>query len=88
MMSDWWQRLRGKSRRPRISLVLVVYKMPLQARNTIRSLLPEYQRGCDAADYEVIVVENRSSELLDPGFIEGGFNIHYLEKRLADRATD
>ena len=24
--------------------------------------------------------------LLDPGFIEGGFNIHYLEKRLADRA--
>jgi acetyl-CoA carboxylase biotin carboxylase subunit len=26
--------------------------------------------------------------LLDPGFIKGGFNIHYLEKRLADRATD
>jgi acetyl-CoA carboxylase biotin carboxylase subunit len=25
--------------------------------------------------------------LLDPGFIEGGFNIHYLEKRLADRAS-
>ena len=25
--------------------------------------------------------------LLDPGFIEGGFNIHYLEKRLADRAA-
>ncbi len=26
--------------------------------------------------------------LLDPGFIKGGFNIHYLEKRLAARATD
>ena len=25
--------------------------------------------------------------LLDPGFIEGGFNIHYLEKRLAARAS-
>jgi len=25
--------------------------------------------------------------LLDPGFIKGGFNIHYLEKRLADRAA-
>ncbi|NIV20706.1 MAG: acetyl-CoA carboxylase biotin carboxylase subunit, partial [Gammaproteobacteria bacterium] len=24
--------------------------------------------------------------LSDPGFLEGGFNIHYLEKRLADRA--
>lgn len=26
--------------------------------------------------------------LLDPGFIEGGFNIHYLEKRLNDRASE
>jgi len=26
--------------------------------------------------------------LLDPGFIKGSFNIHYLEKRLADRAAE
>ena len=26
--------------------------------------------------------------LVDPGFLKGGFNIHYLEKRLADRASD
>jgi len=26
--------------------------------------------------------------LLDPGFIKGQFNIHYLEKRLADRAAE
>ena len=26
--------------------------------------------------------------LLDPGFIKGGFNIHYLEKRLEARAPD
>ena len=26
--------------------------------------------------------------LLDPGFLRGGFNIHYLEKRLEDRAPD
>jgi acetyl-CoA carboxylase biotin carboxylase subunit len=26
--------------------------------------------------------------LLDPGFLEGGFNIHYLEKRLKARASD
>jgi acetyl-CoA carboxylase biotin carboxylase subunit len=24
--------------------------------------------------------------LADPGFLKGGFNIHYLEKRLAERA--
>ncbi len=26
--------------------------------------------------------------LFDPGFLKGGFNIHYLEKRLADRAAE
>ncbi len=26
--------------------------------------------------------------LVDPGFLKGGFNIHYLEKRLTDRASD
>jgi acetyl-CoA carboxylase biotin carboxylase subunit len=25
--------------------------------------------------------------LLDPGFMKGGFNIHYLEKRLTERAA-
>jgi acetyl-CoA carboxylase biotin carboxylase subunit len=25
--------------------------------------------------------------LRDPGFVKGGFNIHYLEKRLAARAS-
>jgi hypothetical protein len=70
---------RPRARRPRLSLVLVVYRMPLQARNTIRSLLPDYQRGCDPADYEVIIVENRSPELLDPGFIKGlPGNFRYL----------
>lgn len=67
------------SRRPRLSLVVVVYRMPQQARNTIRSLLPDYQRGCDPRDYEVIVVENRSPELVDPGFIRGlPGNFRYL----------
>lgn len=61
----------GWGRRPRLSLIVVVYRMPMQARNTLRSLLPEYQRGCTTADYEVIAVENRSHELIDPGFIRG-----------------
>lgn len=70
MISKWWRRLRGR-RRPRLSLLLVVYRMPVQARNTIRSLLPDYQRGVSRDDYEVIIVENRSRELLDSGFLRG-----------------
>ena len=70
MKANWWRSL-GKRRRPRLSLVLVVYRMPVQARNTIRSLLPDYQRGVSRDDYEVVIVENRSREVLDPGFLRG-----------------
>ncbi|MEO0437597.1 MAG: hypothetical protein AAF098_11885 [Pseudomonadota bacterium] len=66
-----WQRALRTTKQPKLSLVLVVHRMPLQAANTIRSLLPGYQRGCRSSDYEVIIVENRSSELLDPGFLKG-----------------
>ncbi|HKK23530.1 MAG TPA: hypothetical protein VJ947_07575, partial [Pseudohaliea sp.] len=69
----------GRLRAPKLSIVVVVYDMALQARNTIRSLLPDYQDGVRAADYEVLVVENRSRELLDPGFIAGlPGNFRYL----------
>ena len=50
---------------PIVSFVLVVYKMPEQARNTVRSLLPEYQRGVSAGAYEVLIVENRSEHLME-----------------------
>lgn len=50
--------------RPDLSLVLVVYKMANQADKTLYSLSPAYQRGVEEADYEVIVVENISDEML------------------------
>jgi len=43
-----------------VSFVVVVYDMPLQAQNTVRSLLPDYQRGACPEDYEVVIVENES----------------------------
>jgi len=46
---------------PRLSLVVVVYKMPRQASNTLYTLSPAYQRDVSADDYEIIVVENASS---------------------------
>lgn len=47
-----------------LSVVIVVYDMPQQARNTIQSFAAGYQRLVDPARYEIIVVENRSDRLL------------------------
>lgn len=52
------------SPKPRLSIVLVIYKMADQAERTLLSLSPGYQQGADAGDYEVIVVENRSDQIL------------------------
>jgi glycosyltransferase involved in cell wall biosynthesis len=49
---------------PRISVILIGYKMPSQLRNTLATLAAGYQHGMSAADYEVIVVENSSDSTL------------------------
>ncbi|MES1991097.1 MAG: glycosyltransferase family A protein [Pseudomonadota bacterium] len=51
-------------RKPYLSIILIVYKMPDQADKTLYSLSPAYQRGAKEKDYEVIVVENSSDNLL------------------------
>jgi len=45
---------------PRLSIVVVVYDMAREFPRTLRSLAPSYQRGIEAGDYEVIVVDNGS----------------------------
>lgn len=51
-------------RKPYLSIILIVYKMPDQADKTLYSLSPAYQRGAKEKNYEVIVVENSSDDLL------------------------
>lgn len=53
------------SQSPLVSIIVIVYDMPRQAVNTLRSLTPVYQQGVNPDDYEVIVVENRSPRMLD-----------------------
>lgn len=48
----------------KLSIIVIVYKMPEQAKKTLYSLSTAYQRGVSASDYEVIVVENKSDQLL------------------------
>jgi glycosyltransferase involved in cell wall biosynthesis len=48
-----------------LSVVVVVHDMPHAARRTLRALAADYQRGLDAAEYEVIVVDNGSAPPFD-----------------------
>jgi hypothetical protein len=39
--------------------------MAAQIKNTLRSLLPPYQRGVETSDYEIILIDNGSAK--NPG---------------------
>jgi glycosyltransferase involved in cell wall biosynthesis len=64
---------------PLLSLLVIVHRMPEQARRTLLSLSPAYQRNTAAADYEVIVVENASDRPLGAEAAEAsGPNVRYF----------
>lgn len=48
--------------KPALSIVVVAFDMARELPRTIQSLSPGYQRGIDAADYELIVVDNGSND--------------------------
>jgi hypothetical protein len=52
---------------PRIplSVIVVAYDMDRELPRTLRSLAPTYQRGIDASDYEVVLIDNGSPRPLD-----------------------
>jgi hypothetical protein len=53
-----------------VSFVLIVYDMPEQAQNTVRSLFADYQRDAKSQDYEVIIVENESRNTMSRDFLD------------------
>jgi glycosyltransferase involved in cell wall biosynthesis len=57
-----WRRLLP---RPKASIVVISYNMARELPRTIRSLSPAMQRGVAAEDYEIIVVDNGSTEAFD-----------------------
>lgn len=66
----------------KLSVIVVVYNMTREAPRTLASLATSYQRGVDADEYEVIVVENGSTRRLDPAVVDRlgkNFHYHYLE---------
>ena len=55
----------GAEFRPKLSIVVVTYKMQREAPRTVLSLLPPLQRCVHNLDYEIIVIDNGSPEPLD-----------------------
>jgi len=63
-----------------LSVVVVVHDMPREAPRTLLSLSAAYQRGIDATEYEVVVVENGSARPLSREQISGlAGNFRYLQ---------
>jgi hypothetical protein len=59
-------------------MVVIVYKMPEQAQNTLLSLTPKFQQNVSEADYEVVVVENTSDRVLgEAKVLSYGKNFRY-----------
>lgn len=64
---------------PLLSIIIMVYKMPEQAKKTIYSLSTHYQRDVKEEDYEIIVMENPSSNLLGKEAAESiAANVRYF----------
>jgi glycosyltransferase involved in cell wall biosynthesis len=62
-------------------VIIVVYDMLRAAPRSLRALCSDYQQGIGADEYEVIVVENGSSQPLEASQVEAlgsNFQYHYL----------
>jgi len=53
-----------------LSVVIVAYDMTRELPRTLRSFAPDYQRGIDAARYEVVLVDNGSPDPLDENLLD------------------
>lgn len=63
----------------KLSIIIVVFNMRRAAPRSIQSLTAPYQRGLHSDDYEILVVENGSSDALDGAGIEQlSSNIRYF----------
>ena len=61
--SPSWLGVFGRRKaRPKASIVVISYNMARELPRTIRSLSPALQRGVSAEDYEIIVVDNGSTQ--------------------------
>jgi glycosyltransferase involved in cell wall biosynthesis len=71
----FWQ----KSKPFDLSVIVILYNMRREARRTLYALTNAYQRDIEGLSYEVIVVDNGSTEPLEETFVkEMGENFRYI----------
>ncbi len=69
-------------RRPKLSVIVNFYNMQREAERTLYSLSTAYQQSIHSTDYEVLVIDNGSSQPLNPSQISrfgSNFHYHYLQ---------
>lgn len=70
---------------PLVSIIVIVYRMAEQAERTVRSLFTGYQHGVSDSEFEVIIVENESPEVMAPAFVADlPANFRYYLRRDAE----
>ena len=62
---------------PPLAVVVICYRMTHQIANTIRTLVPTYQQGVSAEQYEVHVIDNGSPAPLDQALWNVAPNVKY-----------
>lgn len=79
LAQQWSSFFKSAHPSPLLSIVVVIFNMRREAPRTLYSLSPAYQQGINAADYEIIVVENGSPEpLAAKDIAQFGPNFRYI----------
>ena len=61
-----------------LSIIVIFHNMCREAERTLHTLSAAYQTGVSDADYEVIAIDNGSSQPLNPAWVsEFGTNFAY-----------
>jgi hypothetical protein len=73
-----------RKNQPKISIVVIFYNMQREAKRTLLSLTLKYQRGVSEKDYEVLAIDNASSEPLEAAWVQGfqgNFRYYYVDSK-------
>ncbi|MEE9328325.1 MAG: glycosyltransferase family A protein [Cocleimonas sp.] len=63
---------------PKISFIILAYKMQRELPRTLQSLNSSFQQNVNIEDYEIILIENESDQLLDKQHLKSLYpNLHY-----------
>ncbi len=72
----------ARTAKPKLSMVVIGYNMARELPRTIRSLSPAMQRDVDPADYEVILIDNGSTQPFDEDALRRvlpGLVVHHFQ---------